>query len=300
MNKVVGVIITYYPSIEPLSNLLFALLAQVDSVVVVDNGSPETFRAWLSDQESLHVHGICLGENRGIAAAHNIGIRWAMERGADYVLLFDQDSLPAQDMVSRLYEAARRMSADGHKVAAVGPRYMDSRQRNPPPFIQIRGIRVCRQSCDDASGIVPVDYLIASGSLIPISTLSEVGLMQEELFIDYVDIEWGLRAKQLGFIALGVCAARMGHDLGDEPIRFAGHAFPARSPLRHYYMFRNAVWLYGHATLPANWKLVDGWRLLLKYVFYSFFARPRLTHVRMMTLGIWHGLMGRMGKLDGQ
>jgi rhamnosyltransferase len=295
---VVGVIVTYYPSVGPLSDLLSALQPQVDSVVVVDNGSPESFKVWLSERVDTSVQGVFLDENRGIAAAQNVGVRWARERYASHVLLLDQDSLPASDMVARLLDAAGRMAARGHKVAAVGPRFLDERRQNPPPFTQVRGVRVRRQNCDDASSVVPVDCLIASGCLIPTPVLDVVGMMQEDLFIDYVDIEWGLRAKQHGFESFGVCAAQMGHDLGDEPIRFVGRAFPARSPLRHYYILRNAVWLYGHASFPLNWKLADGWRLLLKYVFYSLFARPRLTHLRMMTLGIWDGLNSRLGRLD--
>jgi len=43
---------------------------------------------------------------------------------------------------------------------------------------------------------------------------------------------------------------------------------------------------------------VDGSRLCLKYVFYALFAKPRLSHWRMMTLGVWHGLMGKRGRLE--
>ena len=299
-DRVIGVIVTYFPSVEPLGELLSSLKSQVHSVVVIDNGSSEDFKGWLSDRENPHVHGIFLGENRGIAAAQNIGIRWTIDHGANYVLLSDQDSGPASDMVARLLDAARQVAANGHKVAAVGPRYMDARQQASPPFIQIRGLRICRQTCGDAFSIVPVDFLIASGSLIPTVTLVEVGLMQESLFIDYVEFGWGARAKKHGFDMFGVCAAKMRHDLGDEPIRLVGWAFPVRSPHRHYYTFRNAVWLYIHSAFPLNWKLADGLRLLLKYVFYATFARPRLAHVRMMTLGIWHGLNGRLGRLDAK
>lgn len=296
--KVVGVVVTYHPSIGPLSDLMSALQPQLDSVVVVDNGSPESFKTWLTGRLDARLEGIFLGENRGIAAAQNFGIRRARERGASHVLLLDQDSLPAPDMVARLLEVVRQMAACARKVAAVGPRFLDERRQNPPPFIRVRGVQLRRQNCDDATSVVPVDYLIASGCLIPVPVFDVVGLMREELFIDYVDIEWGLRAKQQGFDSFGVCSAHMRHDLGDEPIRLAGIVFPVRSALRHYYIVRNAVWLYSHATFPLNWKLADGWRLLLKYVFYSLFAHPQLTHLRMMTLGILHGLNGRLGRLD--
>lgn len=59
------------------------------------------------------------------------------------------------------------------------------------------------------------------------------------------------------------------------------------------------VLLYKEPWVPLNWKLVDGWRLCLKYVFYSLFAKPRMAHWRMMTLGVWHGLAGKAGKLKG-
>jgi len=123
--------------------------------------------------------------------------------------------------------------------------------------------------------------------------------MREDLFIDYVDIEWGLRARHQGFQSYGVCSAYMRHSLGDHPINFFGKNIPLHSPLRHYYHFRNAVLLYREAWVPLNWKLVDGWRLCLKYVFYSLFAKPRMAHWRMMTLGLWHGLKGKTGKLEG-
>jgi rhamnosyltransferase len=293
---IIGVIVSYQPSFASLDVLLSALQAQVDSIVLIDNGSSQDLKDWLHARNDDSIHGICLNENLGIAAAQNIGIKWAREQGATHVILSDQDSLPAPDMVATLLAAVESKSAKGIKVAAVGPRYLDSRQQNPPPFIQIRGLQLHRQPCDGISSIVPVDYLIASGCMFAMSTLDDVGLMSDRLFIDYVDIEWGLRAKQLGYQCYGVCGAKMKHDLGDAPIRFAGQTFPVRSPLRHYYMFRNAIWLYFHTSLPFNWKLVDGWRLLLKYGFYSLYAKPRLSHLKMMSLGIWHGLIGRLGR----
>ena len=273
-NKIIGVVVTYCPKIAPLNDLLLALRNQIDLVMVVDNGSPKDIKDWLSLRVDEFVHTAFLDENKGIAAAQNIGINWARERGAKYVLLHDQDSLPAPDMVARLLSALHDKSLTGVKIAAVGARYMDSRQNNPPPFIQIRGLRLSRHACTAAS-VVEVDYLIGSGSLIPISALDAVGPMLEKLFVDYVDIEWGLRAKEKGYGCYGVCEAKMKHDLGDSPIQFARKAFPARSPLRHYYMFRNATWLYFHTSLPLNWKLVDGWRLLSEIrVLFPFTPRP--------------------------
>lgn len=294
-----AVVVSYHPEFEQLSHLLNSLSSQVHSVVVVDNGSSESVVTWL--QSFVLPVPLCvipLNENLGIARAQNEGIEAARLGGANYVILFDQDSAPATNMVAQLLVAAKHQAARGNKVAGVGPNYVDSRQSNPPPFIKVSGLRVHRQLCTSPDSVVEVDYLIASGCLIPISTINEVGDMRDDFFIDYVDIEWGLRAKTKGFQSFGVCGAMMAHDLGDEPIDFLGKRYPLHSPLRHYYHFRNAVWMYRQGRLPIYWRLADGWRLFLKFGFYTLFAKPRLQHLKMMTKGVFHGFIGRMGRLD--
>ncbi|MHC1550924.1 glycosyltransferase family 2 protein [Phyllobacterium sp. K27] len=296
--SVTGIIVTYNPDLDGLKSLLEAVIPQVGKLIIVDNGSKQDLNNWIASRYST-VDFEELDKNFGIAKAQNVGIAKAETHGAEYVLLLDQDSMPAEDMVSMLLSAAKAQMAKGIRLACVGPRYEDPRQKNPPPFIKVTGLRLERQICTEADSIVEVDYLIASGCLIPLSTLDDVGGMREELFIDYVDIEWGLRARQMGYQSYGVCSARMKHDLGDNPKLFLGRYIPVHSPLRHYYHFRNAVWLYRQQWLHLNWKMVDMARLVRKFVFYSLITAPRAEHAKMMTLGIWHGLTGKMGKKTG-
>ena len=293
---VTAVVVSYQPVLEVLTQLVDALIPQVAAIVLMDNGSQADLAAWNRERGSLAIELLQLGENKGIATAQNMGIQWARDRGAELLLFMDQDSIPAPDMVAKLVSAISKQPSP----AAAGPRYLDERQDNPPPFIRIPMLTLERCACVTDDAIVPVDYLISSGCLIPMSVLDKVGGMRDDLFIDYVDIEWGMRARRQGLQSYGVCAAHMQHSLGDQPIKFLGKYIPLHSPRRHYYHFRNAVLLYREPWLPLNWKLVDGWRLILKYVFYSLFAKPRMTHWRMMTLGIWHGLLGKSGKLDGR
>lgn len=296
--RVACVVVTYNPDPARLRQLLDSVLPQVDDVQLIDNGSAGEALAWLNRLAEPRLRLVRLGSNKGIAAAMNVGIAGARAAGCSHVLLLDHDSVPSPSMVDDLLRALASVQSDGRGVAAVGPRYLDERQDNPPPFIRVRGLRVERCHCPSPDTIVEVDYLISSGSLIPAATLDAVGGMAEELFIDYVDIEWGLRARRLGFKSYGVCAAQMAHDLGDAPISFMGRRLPVHSPLRHYYHFRNAVWLYRSPDLPLHWKCADGWRLLLKYGFYTLFGKPRIEHFRMMSRGILDGLRGRMGRID--
>jgi len=282
-----------------LSGLIGSLLPQVGGVVVVDNGSnPEGIKIIqdLVDRHSIDL--ILLGKNIGIAAAQNVGITHHKKLGAKYVMLFDHDSKPAENMVGVLLSVLREKERLGTKVAGVGPRYFDLRQNNPPPFIEIKGTHVIRHACNSKEDVIAVSYLISSGFLMSMASLDAVGDMREDLFIDYVDIEWGLRAASKGYVTFGVCAAHMEHDLGELPITFMGKQIPYHSPIRHYYLFRNAVWLYRQDYLPLQWRIGDAWRLLLKYGFYSLYGKPRMAHLKMMSKGIWHGLIGRVGQLQ--
>lgn len=286
-----AVIVTYQPELDALAKLLNALFKQVDSIIIVDNGSAIDLSLYVGQCSSRQVTVLRLGKNTGIAFAQNRGIEIARDLGAQFVLLMDQDSIPEPDMVQVLLSAALLKGS-----CAVGPRYLDARQNNPPPFIRIHGLRLERCACPTFDAIVPVDYLVSSGCLISMDSLNHVGGMREDLFIDYVDIEWGLRARRFGYQSYGVCGARMTHCLGDDPLVFFSKKIPLHKPLRHYYHFRNAVILYKESWVPGNWKVVDASRLCLKYFFYSLFASPRIEQWRMMTLGIWHGLRGRTGQ----
>ncbi len=295
--KTAAIIITYHPDLIVLGRLIEALLLQVQAIVVVDNGSEKKVTNWLKNTGHIKTHSLLLHANKGIATAQNTGIKWATENGFKFVILFDQDSEPENEMVKNLQAAFISKTAQGFQVATIAPYYQDSRRDTISPFVVVDRCRITRKPCREKAEIVEVDFAISSGSLIPLDAIDAVGLMNEELFIDYVDVEWALRAKLKGFRCYGACAARMRHSLGEPPVVLMGRQFTFHAPLRHYYLFRNAIWLYRQQWLPLQFKVADGMRLVFKYFFYTLFATPRRKHWRMMTRGIWHGLVGKMGKL---
>ena len=90
-----------------------------------------------------------------------------------------------------------------------------------------------------------VDFVISSGYLISLDAIDTLGLMNEELFIDYVDVECALRAKQKGLRCIVLwCLRSADAPLSREPPAvLMGRQFTFHSPLRHHYLFRNAIWL---------------------------------------------------------
>ena len=288
-----AVIVTYHPDPKILKCLLLALVPQTHHVVIVDNGSG---CALLPILATIRQHpSISLIENptnEGLAAAQNRGVAQARAGGCSHVILFDQDSLPHLGLISGLLGALRSVGED----AIVGPSISDERLGMQMPFVRFGVLGVRRYRCTDNSKlVVPADFLIASGVLIPLSVFDKVGLMDESLFIDNVDLEWCFRARSLGVRLFGVCGVRMAHSLGDRAFRVGRHVIHYHGPVRQYYMMRNRILLYRREYTPKGWIVQDFLRVIVKFSLFSLVFAPRGRNVAMMLRGVWHGLRGVTG-----
>lgn len=291
--KVAGVIVTYQPDAEGLSQLIEAIRPQVDDLLLINNGISQDLPSVAPDINLVVTN---LGENFGLALAQNVGIRQAVASGASFVLLLDQDSLPTANMVAELLGAIRGLQENGVSVAAVGPLFVDERGE-AAPFVYRDKSRLRLREPQNGSDVVEVDFLIASGSLIPVRVFDVVGLMEEELFIDYVDIEWGIRAKSKGYNSFGSFIAKMNHSLGDDWIEIKGRKLPIHSPLRHYYQCRNAIWLARRPWISPQWRKLFLSRQLKQFIIWVLFLSDRRKRIALMLRGAWHGVVGRTGKL---
>lgn len=297
--NICAIFVTYYPEEEMLLRAIQALRPQVGGVLVVDN-TPENDNLVVNNIESTGIDKIFLGKNLGIAAGHNRGIAWALKHGYSYVLLMDQDSIAAEDMTHHLVSALHKLQADGIHIAAVGPQVYDERDGEKVAFIDMSGLLVRRKYCSNGE-LMEVGHLISSGCLIPLATIEKVGIMEEKLFIDYVDIEWGLRAKSYGLASFAVCSAILHHRLGDRIVRipYIGHRrLQIYGPIRYFYQFRNAILLYKRKYVPTRWILYNFFlHVVMKFIFYAFFVPHRLKNITMMAYGLWCGIFGVTGPI---
>jgi rhamnosyltransferase len=300
---VVAVVVTYHPAVADTTDLLRALAPQVDHVILVDNGSdPDTVEALRAVLDPAAGELMALGENRGIAAAQNLGLERARALGARAVLLSDQDSVPAPDMVARLLEGLERARSEHGRVAAVGPVTVDERNAGAALLFSDHrwGPRRAAVPAHDGA-LVPATFLIASGCLLDADALADVGDMNADWFIDHIDLEWGLRARRAGYGMYGVVGARLAHSLGDRVQRIPGRERDVHihSPVRNYYMARNTVLLVRSGLLPRAWQ-VGYLAWITKYTgFYVLAVTPRLQRARLLLRGFADGLRGRTGPLAG-
>ena len=294
-----ALIVTFNPDPERLRMVAAAIAPQVGTLLVVDNGSRLDPASYLAGTGGTPLHLIALGDNYGIAAAQNIGLEWIRQQGCTHVLMLDHDAVAAPDMVALLLGEMRNREAHGERVAAVGPLIHDPRRGAPAPFFRIPKRRILRIEAPDPGEVsARTDFLIAAGVLLPMAALAEVGMMDEALFIDYVDLEWSMRATARGYRLYGHFGTQIDHRLGEEPIRLLGRSMMNHSPLRHYYLARNAVALWRMPHPQWHWKILDALNLMAKCVIFSTLVPQRGAHLRMILRGFADGLSGRYGRFD--
>ncbi|MCF8008001.1 MAG: glycosyltransferase family 2 protein [Methylovulum sp.] len=293
-DPVIAVVVAYHPKAGEVETSVKSLLRNFRKVVVVWNG-PHPFKA-PAFLKNPKVTLMDMGDNVGLARALNQGIGRAFDLGAAWVYLSDQDSTLPSDFRKLMMEYSAYIPS-GMKVATIGPRYFNETTHEKNRFIRLSPLWVSRFKPGLNQIYAEAEYLITSGSFISRETFFKVGPMREELFIDFIDIEWSLRAKRMGYQAIALPNVMIHHRLGDFGFNFFGTRFPIHSPLRIYYYFRNAAYLYKRRYISLNWKLVDGSRNIFRFLFYVILVKPRLSYLRMALLGTYHGLIGRMGKL---
>lgn len=304
-NPVISAIIVLYNPDEPtLLRLLRSLENQVQTIVIVDNSPHITFTLKMWDQiHSANLKYIPLEKNMGIGYAQNIGIKWAITQKTDYVLLMDQDSIPCQDMVANLVEVFSKNHERVPNIIAAGPAYTDPRSLAKSSFLTSRFGFPTRQLPDTqlkGSNIISAHFLISSGSLICVPKLLQVGGMRSGYFIDHVDTEWCLRARNKGFSLVGQPLAQMEHCLGDKTKKlwfFGWRTISYHSPIRDYYMFRNTILTLRNTEIPLPWSIFLLFRLVQFSVYFLLLAPHKKIRAKMMLLGIWHGLKNVDGEL---
>jgi rhamnosyltransferase len=243
-----------------------------------------------------------MGGNAGIAAAQNTGIKVGLEERFDYVLLSDQDSLPATDMVSRLMDVALRLQDQGLHVGSVSATYVDPGSESAQKFQVQEPDRLFYSWIEgvQARPWVEIVTAIASGSLLPVGVFTDIGMMREDYFIDFVDTEWCHRARHHGYRLYGTALAQMQHRVGDGHFRvwfWRWKSFNRYSPLRLRYRFRNAVLLLASGYVPWRWKVRSAWTWLGDAYAHVLFSPNHLRNFVAIAQGVMDGIANRGGAI---
>jgi rhamnosyltransferase len=296
--RILAIAVTYNPDLALLAQVLGAALPQVQDLVVVDNGSANA-------KDIRHVVTRAGGQvianerNIGIAAAQNQGVARARADGFTHVLLLDQDTVLTPGMVTDLAGKLTALDQDQGRIAAIGPAYFELNSQRQTRAYRADGPRLSRISLSNKTRPVASDFIIASGSLIPLPVLETVGGFKEDLFIDLVDVEWCFRARAAGYRSYLSPTAAVEHRLGSGTVQIGSREVALHVPVRNYYWVRNALWLARQPYTPLAWRFYFVSRSLAFLATYTTLVDKRALRLQLILRGIRDSFAGRLGPLNG-
>lgn len=280
-----AVIVTFNPVISNVSSLVSTLLKSGVIPIVVDNNSKNDFEV---DCTLLKIPS-----NKGIAFAQNRGIEAAVNQGASKIVFFDQDSiLPGLDFINKL-----SLPIFNKLSSITAPIFVDEVRGFTYPIVNIESFGGRTKSCPNSSHLpFYVNNVISSGTMVDVEVFHVVGLMKEELFIDYVDTEWCLRSAEKGYQILVVPSAVMYHSIGDSSFSIFGFNIPKHSPSRRYYRIRNSFYLIRQTHIPKLMALREiVFSFIHQLILIAYSKGERLAYSKSLFKGLIHGLKGRFG-----
>lgn len=294
------VTVTYQPDIALLSRQL-SKLPNESTLIIVDNASDAGILSAIKELCSARPNTFFLRNNinLGLAAAINLAAQYVTEHipSNRYLLMMDQDSVPETDAIRHLLEAYISLHEQDSRVACIGPRLIDTSTGLQHGFHCIKSYRWLRvyPSADTKIPITCAN-LNGSGTLTRTALFMDFKGLDESLFIDHVDTEWSFRVLAKGLILYGIPWVSFEHGMGERGLRFwllGWHVWPQRSSFRHYYLFRNAIWLMHLNHVPKIWKVWATAKLLLTLTVHILIDSKRATQLKCMFCGLRDGLRSR-------
>lgn len=203
-------------------------------IIVVDNKSPNGDYELLKNASKGRFVLLDAGCNNGFSAGNNVGIRYAMEQGAEYVLLLNNDTIIDAEMIEKLVQ-----HADANTVAVPKIYYYDN-----PNTIWYAGGSIDYKKVDSRHHGIHMqeginektdacDLITGCCALISSQIIKRVGFLSEEFFMYFEDLDYSIRLKNEGIGIVYCPEAKMWHKVGST----AGTV----SKLATYYQTRNRL-----------------------------------------------------------
>jgi len=178
-------------------------------VVVVDNnstdGSFELAKAGFSKASFIKNE-----ENLGYAAGNNVGIRFALERMADYVLLLNNDTEVEKDFLTKLIEVAVK----DEKIGIASPVIFNGHTRQvwfSGGEIKWLAMKTVHNQAVLTEDYRETEFITGCAMLVRATVFNEIGLLDEDFFLYYEDADFCMRARRAGFKNIVVAGSWIYH-----------------------------------------------------------------------------------------
>lgn len=223
------------------------------NVVLVDNGSSDGSVAAIRDSYPAMTI-IETGNNLGFAGGNNIGIRKAIEQGADYVFLLNNDTTVDAKILYALLDASQSINdkgivgakifyhADPNLIWYAGARW-DSRR------MEFEHIGFGQYDSEEFRATTETEYICGCALFSHVEIFNRIGLLDERFFLIFEETDFCYRAKRNGYRCFLAPDAKVWHKIS---VSFGG----ANSPLYKYFITRNLlVWAEKNLSRSERFEL---------------------------------------------
>ncbi|HEY9764424.1 MAG TPA: glycosyltransferase [Trichocoleus sp.] len=302
--KVVAFITAYLDSsaLMKIIPLIESQTFPVAEIFIIDNSPDLLIRTQASHIKIRH-----FPNNVGVAGGLLEGFREVLESKYDFLWMFDQDSEPAENCLEELLNFWQKAKyVERLPVGIVSPLVFDAntyRHIGGAIFEKFR-FREKLPSLTDCQSFMECDSPITSGSLFSVEVIKKDFSPRRELFMDGVDLDYGMQLRRNGFQNFIVKAAKMNHRLGSPlKIRFWGKELLVQnySPIRTYYFFRNHTYLeiyYSSGALNKGVAVLRRIAYMVRGILAAIIiCDKKINRVRACFMGTLSGLFGVLERI---
>lgn len=234
------------------------------TIIIIDNASKDALLEKELLTKNLPVKLITNTDNLGFAGGHNVGMQYAIDQGADFILLLNNDTEVDKDFLIELLKVVdtdKNIAAVGSKIYfARGHEFHMDRYREKDlgkvfwyaggitDWNNVYGLHRGVDEVDNGQYDTTGETDFASGCSVLLSTkvLKEVGLFDDRYFLYYEDGDLQERIKRVGYKIFYAPKSVLWHIN-------AASSGGSGSPLQDYYISRNRM-LFGFLYAPVRTK----------------------------------------------
>ena len=290
-NKVASIMVTYNPEEEVIENVK-SIIQSSERLIIIDNGSSSNSKDILNLlQKESKVTFIYNQKNMGLGHALNQGINYILHSPdlskIEWIATFDQDSNVGKGYFTKMlasYEAHHKKE----EVAIIAPNWTEEKLLNQETASKEEMIQLEEKKT-----------VITSGSLVKREIFTEIGLFEEEYFIDFLDHEFCLRARKHGYKIFMVPQVTMVHNLGDTKQHKLLHSnvmATNHNYIRRYYITRNRLYTYKkYFHSEKEWIKEDFIATAKEFIIILLFEQDRGKKLGSMFKGLFDAFTGKKG-----
>ena len=272
--------VLYNPSSDDLE--FVKGISSVYNGVIVDNSSHHNFK----DQQIGKMTYIPLLKNTGIAHAQNVAIKYIVENiQSKYIMFFDQDSRFQDSFPIRMREEYESIKRNVANLGLLGPVIINKETGDSYKS-------VFHPDQKSNNGFLPKREIISSGNIMELNVLSDVGLMLDSMFIDFVDFEWCWRAHTKGYVCGITPHISIAHTIGQKEMHIGKYVIGISAPFRYFYLYRNYLVLARRGYVPVQWKISYGVKFFARFFYFPFVVENGRECWKYMWRGIKDGIKG--------